>query len=316
MPKIVGSTSLYIYNLPAGAGTVAYSGTGGSEQKRVSSSADYWAPNPPPGRYRIYWRPRGGRYRMLGTATVPGGGDSVLFDARTGKSRRKSTAVRRQMKRRAVRTVQPTQAVQKAARSPAMTRAITPSLFGLGGYGLGTGFDISHAGAPYQGMLGLGAEGIPMDTVSVRALQKLLLKKGFSVGPTGVDGIWGPNTKSGFNAACASNELLADKAFCKDLEVAPGKRYVKMPSVLHKAFVGLPDNPMPDPAGGRGGKPSTAVMPDLFDTGAEGESKVWPWVVGIGSGAVLLGGLWWWYQEQQGRQPVTPNRRRRRRRKR
>lgn len=183
--------------------------------------------------------------------------------------------------------------------------------------GLGTGFDISHAGAPYKGMLGLGAEnGVPMDTVSVRSLQKMLLRKGFSVGSTGVDGIWGPRTKQGFEAACASENLLADRAFCKDLQVSPGKRHVKVPSVLYKAMQDLPDNPLPDPAAGTKdpGAAATALTPTMFGDGEDG--KVWPWVVGIGSGALLLGGLWWWYQQEQQARPVTPNRRRRRRRRR
>lgn len=182
--------------------------------------------------------------------------------------------------------------------------------------GLGTGFDVSHAGAPYKGMLGLGAENnIPKDTVSVRALQKLLLKKGFSVGSAGVDGIWGPDTKKGFREACEAEDLLVDREFCKDVDVSGGKRNVRIPAVLYKGIRELPDNPLPDPSLRRKASAEPAPSPLDMSLKADNGKKVWPWVIGLGGGALLLGGVWWWYQQEQQARPVTPNRRRRRRRR-
>ena len=178
--------------------------------------------------------------------------------------------------------------------------------------GLGTGFDISHAGAPYKGMLGLGAnDGVPMKTVKVLDLQKTLLSKGFSVGPTGADGIWGPNTESGYVKACGSKDIWVAPSFCDLYEPAPGNRYVKVPKVVHSALVDMPTNPIPDPA-----RRAPKKSPFDLDFGKDGDGKTWPWVVGIGSGVLLLGGLYLWYQqEQESPRPVTPNRRRRRRRR-
>lgn len=149
------------------------------------------------------------------------------------------------------------------------------------------------------GYTGLGAAAGGTTTISVRALQKLLLQKDVSVGPTGADGVWGPYTAGAYSNACA-------EAGGGDCQATPAssKREVTLSSSALAAIRALPDDPRPDPAERRA--PSAAIpspATDLF-VGASEKKSAWPWVLGVGGGLLLVGGAYWYYQHQPGRKPA------------
>lgn len=156
-----------------------------------------------------------------------------------------------------------------------------------------------------------------MTTISVRTLQKLLLKKGVSVGRTGADGIWGPMTKGAYRNACA--ETSAPSSFCGVADVSGSKRQVKVPKQVYEGIKGLPTDPLPDPAAGtRNGGSATFTYeptPGSMISPQNGDGDAWPWVLGAGAVLLVGAGAWWYYKKGGGQKAVTANRRRRRRRR-
>lgn len=159
-------------------------------------------------------------------------------------------------------------------------------MFGIGGYS------------------GLGANDQPqMTAISVRTLQKLLLRKGVSVGRTGADGIWGPMTEKAFQNACLEAPGQRPDSYCMMTDPSASKRQVRVPAEVLNAIRSLQDDPRPDPAARRqrAKTPTTAMTTDVTDVFGNGKKKpAWPWVVGIGGGLLLLGGAYW-YSQQPGR---------------
>lgn len=157
-------------------------------------------------------------------------------------------------------------------------------MFGIGGYS------------------GLGANDEPqMTAVSVRTLQKLLLQKGISVGRTGADGVWGPMTAQAYKNAVL--ETNTPERYAITTDPSASKRQVRVPQAALAAIRGLQDDPRPDPAEKRRARaPTTAVTTDVTDVFGNGKKKkVWPWVVGIGGGLLLLGGAAMYMQQREER---------------
>lgn len=161
-------------------------------------------------------------------------------------------------------------------------------MFGIGNYSLGA------------------SDETEMTPVSVRTLQKLLLKKGISVGRTGADGIWGPMTEGAYKNAVLETDVPERYAITTDPSLS--KTQVRVPKAALDAIRTLPDDPRPDPAEkqrakkGRKTSPTTAVTTDMNDM-FEGKKKkaVWPWVVGLGGGLLLLGGGVFFLQQREER---------------
>ena len=160
---------------------------------------------------------------------------------------------------------------------------------------------------------GLGATSGSSVTLPVTWVQRVLMQKGFGVGSTGADGIWGPNTRAAFDRALGSGSS-------SQVNVSGGN--ITMPTAMQDSLIALPDRELQSGGGGGGGTrtPSPSPGSELTESDLPTEEppgaginwdEIWPWAVGGGALLLVGGGL---VYAGRRKRAMKANRRRRRRR--
>lgn len=146
------------------------------------------------------------------------------------------------------------------------------------------------------------SDSTPME-VPVVELQRLLLQKGFSVGSSGADGVWGPATTSAYQRALGGTD--------PSVNVSSDRRTVTVWKSHLDAIKALPDNPTPSPTRTAPTRAPAEPPADMMPEGVP--LKAWlPWT----AGAVALLGVGGYFLYKGKKRKVAANRRRRRRRRR
>lgn len=202
-------------------------------------------------------------------------------------------------------------------RPPPWRRRGFHSFQGIGSYVEAPGFHYEYATA------GLGAGDETSVTKSVRELQQILLSKGFSVGSSGADNVWGTNTRNALEAALGRDAS----------SVAPAARAnsITMPTSWWFALAALPDRPVSGGGSSSRGTSSSqgggiTIGPSLDPESGSAEGSgiqwgtLWPWVAGAGAFVALGGVFLYMGRRKRAASPATPapmtaNRRRRARRR-
>jgi hypothetical protein len=133
--------------------------------------------------------------------------------------------------------------------------------------------------------------GFSAQVMSVRDLQNLLLRKGFSVGPTGADGLWGRNTAAAYQRALGG----ADPA----VQVSADKREVTVWESHLQHLRALPDNPAPTERRTAPRRAPTMPPQDMFPDEGGGIPDWLPWVIAAG-GIAAIGGYFVWSGQREG----------------
>lgn len=159
---------------------------------------------------------------------------------------------------------------------------------------------------------GLGADPGEVASKPVRDLQRMLMQKGYNVGRTGADNIFGDKTRSALNRALGRD-------VSSQISVSSDRHTIRMPVSFWVELSGLrdgaggesttPPSPRPSPTPSPIENGDTEVVPDAVE---ETVVKALPWAIG----AVAFAGIGAYFVYRGRRRRVAANRRRRRRRRR
>jgi len=143
--------------------------------------------------------------------------------------------------------------------------------------------------------------------ISVRALQQQLVRAGFDIGPTGVDGVWGPKTQTALHKAFNAAHLTgSDWAYTTARTTITLK--VSAWTAIQALPAGVGGQAQSAPAAARGPlepyDETTRIVP------LEEAPNTMPWL--LAGGALLAVGAYFYFKKK----PVRSNRRRSRRRRR